>query len=127
MTLHEAYFENLGGDGKRSGALASLLGGAWEASFRATAMSLGGGSGWAVLALELSSGEVVTSWSGHHTQSLSGAVPLLVLDMYEHSYALDYGAAAAKYVDAFFQNVKWDEVERRYAAGLAASKAWRGA
>ena len=46
--------------------------------------------------------------------------PLLVaalkereLDMYEHSYALDYGAAAAKYVDAFFQNIQWDEVNRR--------------
>jgi Fe-Mn family superoxide dismutase len=40
--------------------------------------------------------------------------PLLVLDMYEHSYALDYGAAAAKYVDAFFQNIQWDEVNRRF-------------
>jgi Fe-Mn family superoxide dismutase len=127
MTLHEAYFDNLGGDGKRNGALASLLGGSWEGTFRAAAMSLAGGSGWAVLGLELATGEVVTSWSGNHTQSLSGAVPLLVLDMYEHAYALDYGAAAAKYVDAFFQNMKWDEVERRYTAGLAASKAWRGA
>ena len=34
--------------------------------------------------------------------------------MYEHSYALDYGAAAAKYVDAFFQNIKWDEVNQRF-------------
>lgn len=126
MRLHEAYFENLGGDGKRSGALAKALDARWEAAFRAAALSLGGGSGWAVLALELSTGEVVTSWSGNHTQALSGAVPLLVLDMYEHSYALDYGAAAAKYVDAFFQNLKWDEVERRYAAALAASKALRG-
>ena len=42
--------------------------------------------------------------------------PLLVLDMYEHSYHMDYGAAAAKYVDAFMQNVNWDEVNRRVEA-----------
>ncbi|MEW5739932.1 MAG: Fe-Mn family superoxide dismutase [Myxococcota bacterium] len=126
MRLHEAYFENLGGDGKRTGALATALGPGWESSFRATALSLAGGSGWALLMLELSTGDVLTSWSGQHTQALAGAVPLLVLDMYEHSYALDYGASAAKYVDAFFQNLKWDEVERRYTAALAASRAWRG-
>jgi Fe-Mn family superoxide dismutase len=39
--------------------------------------------------------------------------PLLVLDMYEHAYQMDYGAAAAKYIDAFMQNVNWDEVNRR--------------
>ena len=38
---------------------------------------------------------------------------LLVLDMYEHAYQMDYGAAAAKYVDAFMQNVNWEEVNRR--------------
>ena len=41
-------------------------------------------------------------------------VPLLVLDMYEHAYHMDYGAAAAKYVDAFMQNVHWEEINRRY-------------
>lgn len=40
--------------------------------------------------------------------------PLLALDMYEHSYHMDYGAAAAKYVDAFMQNVNWEEVNRRF-------------
>ena len=43
------------------------------------------------------------------------SMPLLVLDMYEHSYHMDYGSAAAKYVDAFMRNVKWEEVERRFA------------
>jgi superoxide dismutase, Fe-Mn family len=41
-------------------------------------------------------------------------LPLLVLDMYEHAYHMDYGAAAAKYVDAFMQNANWEEVNRRY-------------
>ena len=40
-------------------------------------------------------------------------VPLLVMDMYEHSYHMDYGAAAAKYIDAFFTNIRWDVVSER--------------
>lgn len=122
MTLHEWYFGNLGGDGKQSGALAKALPSSWEQDFRATALSLGGGSGWVTLALHSTTGELFTAWSSNHTQALAGGLPLLVLDMYEHSYALDYGAAAAKYVDAFFVNVKWDEVERRYERGQAALK-----
>ena len=44
----------------------------------------------------------------------AGTLPLLVMDLYEHAYAIDYGAGAAKYVDAFFANLAWDMVERRY-------------
>lgn len=126
MTLHEWYFANLGGDGKQSGALAKALLSSWEQDFRATALSLGGGSGWVTLNLHAATGELFTTWSGNHTQALADALPLLVLDMYEHSYALDYGAAAAKYVDAFFANVKWDEVERRYERAQAALKVLAG-
>ena len=46
--------------------------------------------------------------------------PLLVLDLYEHAYQMDFGAAAAKYVDAFFANVHWDEVQRRLEAARKA-------
>ena len=127
VTLHEAYFGNLGGSGKISGALATALGAKWEESFRATAGSLGGGSGWASVALNLTTGELVTnSFSGNHTQFPASAVPLVVLDMYEHSYAIDYGAAAPRYIDAFFANLKWEEVERRYERAATASKAMRG-
>jgi Fe-Mn family superoxide dismutase len=48
-----------------------------------------------------------------------------VLDMFEHAYAMDYGAAHAKYIDAFFQNVSWVEVDRRLARGDAALAALR--
>src|SRR6185369_12877704 len=111
-TLHEAYFENLGGDGKRGGAIDKALGEAygtstrWEEHFRATGGGLAGGSGWVILELELATGDLRTAWSGNHTQTLSTAVPLLVMDMYEHAYQMDFGAAAAKYIDAFFANVK---------------------
>lgn len=131
-TLHEAYFANLGGDGRMSGgiekALAEAYGStaAWETHFRGTAMGLGGGSGWVVLGLELDTGLVRTVGSGNHTQSLSTAAPLVVLDMYEHSYHLDYGAAHAKYIDAFFQNVSWDEVNARFERAQKAATALRG-
>jgi superoxide dismutase, Fe-Mn family len=120
IVLHEHYFGNLGGDGKPGGAIAAALAetygglGRWEELFRATGASLGGGSGWTVLDWNLHTGALRTYWSGNHTQALAFGAPLLVLDMYEHAYQMDYGAAAAKYIDAFMQNVDWQEVDRRY-------------
>jgi Fe-Mn family superoxide dismutase len=58
--------------------------------------------------------QLVTQWSGHHTQVGAFAMPLLVMDMYEHAYQMDFGASAAKYIDAFFKNLNWEEVERRF-------------
>ena len=49
---------------------------------------------------------------GHHTHTVAGATPILALDMHDHSYHMDYGAAAAKYVDAFMENIHWDHVSR---------------
>jgi Fe-Mn family superoxide dismutase len=119
MTLHEAYFGNLGGDGKVAGPIATALAGAygsldtWQLHFRGIGTSLAGGSGWVVLAYELMTGELRTIGAINHTQSLATSLPLLVMDMYEHAYALDFGAAAARYIDAFFANVQWDAVNLR--------------
>jgi Fe-Mn family superoxide dismutase len=129
MTLHEAYFGNLGGNGRADGAIANALADAygsydvWETHFRLTGASLGGGSGWAILASELMTGNLRTFWSGPHTQALATAVPLLVMDMYEHSYQIDYGAAALKYIDAFFANIQWDAVNRRLGQAQVARDA----
>jgi superoxide dismutase, Fe-Mn family len=118
-TLHEAYFANLGGDGRRSGpveaALAQSYGttARWEQHMRATGMGLGGGSGWVLLVLELDTGALRTVSCRDHTQGLATSVPLLVMDMYEHSYQMDFGAGVARYIEAFFANVQWDEVNRR--------------
>jgi Fe-Mn family superoxide dismutase len=125
MTLHEHYFGNLGGNGKRSGALETRLGsdfgaGAWEAQFRADATALGGGSGWVVLALNLHDGRLRIAQSINHTQTLAFGAPLLVLDMYEHAYALDYGAEHGAYIEAFFKNVAWEMVETRYDRAMKA-------
>jgi Fe-Mn family superoxide dismutase len=132
VALHELYFGNLGGSGVAEGDIARRLSeqhgslARWEELFRAAGLALAGGSGWAILDLDLRTGEIRTYWSGHHTQSLCNGLPLLVLDMYEHSYAIDYGAAAAKYVDAFMANVRWEEVDRRLALADAAARVLAG-
>lgn len=131
MILHEAYFGNLGGDGKLSGAidkrLAAQFGSTarWEELFRASALSLGGGSGWVILDFNYASGDLRIYGTSGHSQSVAFGQPLLVLDMFEHAYAIDYGAAHAKYIDAFFQNIAWNEVDRRLARGDAAMQALR--
>jgi Fe-Mn family superoxide dismutase len=119
VVLHEKYFANLGGNGKADGkALKTIeqnFGSYenWEAEFKRTGNALGGGSGWTILAYNNHTKEFHNYWAGDHTQTAAFSTPLLVLDMYEHAYHMDYGAAAAKYVDAFMQNVNWDEVNRR--------------
>ena len=90
----------------------------WEADFRRTGMSLAGGSGWCVLVYNLHTRSLHNHWAWDHMHGAIAGVPLLALDMYEHSFHMDYGTAAAKYVDAFFRNIDWEVVDRRYAAAL---------
>jgi superoxide dismutase, Fe-Mn family len=127
--LHEHYFGNLGGNGTPSGAIVDEVKATygdwarWETEFRQTGAALGGGSGWAILDYNLHTGQIRTYWSSGHSQTAAMGVPLLVMDMYEHAYQMDYGAAAAKYIDAFFMNVNWDVVNRRLAKASAAAAA----
>jgi Fe-Mn family superoxide dismutase len=121
VVLHEIYFGNLGGDGRAGGdvqqALASAFGSlaAWEAEFRRTATALAGGSGWSLLALNVHTGDLQNYWMWDHMHAPATGIPLLALDMYEHAYHMDYGSAAARYIDAFMRNVNWEEVDRRYS------------
>lgn len=126
MVLHELYFGNIGGAGRPGGALADALKvsfgsvEAWEDDFRKTAASLYGGSGWTVLAWNRHTRELHNYWAADHSQSAVMGTPIFVLDLYEHAYHMDFGAAAARYVDAFFANAHWDEVERRLEAARKA-------
>jgi Fe-Mn family superoxide dismutase len=126
--LHELYFKNLGGNGKLSGdvekAIAAAYGSLarWEELFFATAMSLGGGSGWVILDFNYHTGDLRTYASGNHSQSVAFGQPILVLDMYEHAYALDYGAGHAKYIDAFFNNIHADALDDRLGRARRAAK-----
>jgi Fe-Mn family superoxide dismutase len=124
VVLHELYFGNLGGNGVMGGevqrAITDAFGSqvSWEAEFRRTGMALAGGSGWALLALNTHTGTLHNYWMWDHMHAPAASIPLLALDMYEHSYHMDYGAAAARYVDAFMANVEWGEVDRRYARAM---------
>jgi Fe-Mn family superoxide dismutase len=128
--LHELYFETLGGDGVLSdGGLVVAIErdfgsfDRWRAEFTGLAKAMGGGSGWALMSLTARDGRLVTHWAGDHTQLLAGATPVLALDMYEHSYHLDFGAKAAAYVDAFMRNLRWAGVAQRFRAAAAAASA----
>ena len=78
--------------------------------------AMGGGSGWVLLTHSDRDRKLVNQWAADHTHSMAGATPILALDMYEHSYHIDYGTAAAKYVDAFMGNVNWTNVARLHQA-----------
>jgi Fe-Mn family superoxide dismutase len=125
VVLHEYYFDGLGGDGAPGGSIAAALakafGGldAWETEFRRTAMSLAGGSGWCVLAWNAHTGSLHNYWAWDHMHNAATGMPLIALDMYEHSYHMDYGTAAAKYVDAFMANLDWEVIDARYRAASA--------
>lgn len=134
MLLHELYFASLGGDGRTMEpamqlALQANFGSVerWRDEFGVMGKALGGGSGWVLLSFVPREGTLVNQWAADHTHALAGAVPILALDMYEHAYHIDYGAAAAAYVDAFMNNVDWSAVYSRYQAAVAAASEGFGA
>lgn len=121
MRLHELYFDSLGSGGEpMAPAMALALGASfgsverWREEFTAIGRALGGGSGWVLLSFQPREGRLVNQWAADHTHALAGGIPILALDMYEHAYHMDYGAAAASYVDAFMANIAWTRVYERY-------------
>jgi len=128
MILHELYFDSLGGESQPDqdlrDALARDFGTVekWQTQFAAMGKALGGGSGWVLLTYSHRDKKLVNQWAADHTCCLAGASPILALDMYEHSYHMDYGAKAAAYVDAFMNNINWESAARRLPneAGVAA-------
>jgi Fe-Mn family superoxide dismutase len=125
MILHEAYFAGLRASPLPDALVAALVRdfgsvARWEAEFVAMGKGKGGGSGWVLLTYVARSGRLVNQWSSDHTCSIAGATPVLALDLYEHSYHIDYGARGAAYVDAFMRNINWVGVGRAYAAVSAA-------
>ena len=76
--------------------------------------AMGGGAGWVLLTYSPRDRKLINQWAADHTCNLAGATPILVLDMYEHSYHMDYGAKAAAYVDASMSNINWANTARLY-------------
>jgi Fe-Mn family superoxide dismutase len=130
MLLHEIYFDCLGegGGGDPTGAFAQAIVrdfgslARWRAEFVAMGKALGGGSGWVLLTRSPRDGTLSNVWAADHTHGLAGGTPLLALDMYEHSYHLDFGANVAAYVDAFMANIAWARVAARFEGAAAEKK-----
>ena len=125
MILHEAYFSGLGAPNRPGRALAAAIErdfgseARWRNEFAAMGKALGGGSGWVVLTYSPRDNRLVNQWAADHTMALAGATPIMVLDMYEHAYAIDFGAKAAAYVDAFMGTVNWVAADGRFAKAAA--------
>lgn len=121
MLLHEVFFDSLGAS-EASNALTARLnedfGGIdkWAAQFSAMGKAMGGGSGWVLLAWNRRDGKLINTWAADHTGNVAGAVPLLALDMYEHSYHMDFGAKAGAYVDAYMNNLNLATASSKFAA-----------
>jgi len=120
MILHELYFDGIGGEGEPQGALREAITrdfgsvARWSGEFAAIGKAMGGGSGWTILAYSPRDKRLVNTWAADHTTNLAGGRPILVLDMYEHAYHMDFGAKAAAYVDAFMKVIRWDSVAQRF-------------
>lgn len=129
VVFHEYYFDNLGGSGKAGANERKSIAGSfgsfdtWETEFRRIGAGLGGGSGWVMLGYNAHTRQLENYWLVDHAHGPAATLPILVMDMYEHSCQMDFGAAAAKYIDAFFQNIQWDEVARRIEAAQQISRA----
>lgn len=120
MRLHEYYFENLGGKGgiNKTGKLYQKLVNsfgsyeAWEKDFKATGAMRG--IGWAVLYQDILSGNFINFWINEHDVGHpSGGMPILIMDVFEHAFMIDYGLKRADYIESFFKNIHWEEVEKR--------------
>ena len=120
MRLHESYFENLGGKsplnagGKLGKKLAESFGSveAWEKDFRATGAMRG--IGWVVLYADTATGRLINFWVNEHDAGHpAGCQPLLIMDVFEHAFMIDYGLKRADYIEAFFKNIDWAAVESR--------------
>lgn len=120
MRLHELYFENLGGktaiDGK--GALAKEMAAGfgsyeqWEKDFKATGAMRG--IGWTVLYQDPVGRRLFNFWINEHDVSHpAGCAPLLIMDVFEHAFMIDYGLKRADYIEAFFRNINWAAAEGR--------------
>jgi superoxide dismutase, Fe-Mn family len=128
MLLHQLYFGSLGGDGVTMEPAMKLALDAnfgrverWREEFVAMGKALGGGSGWVLLVFQPREGTLANQWAADHTQAVAGGVPILALDMYEHAYHMDYGAAAGAYVEAFMGNIDWAGVYARYQHAVHAA------
>jgi len=120
MILHELFFDGLGDQSEPPAGLRNALirdfGSyeRWRAEFIAMGKALGGGSGWVLLSWSPRDRKLVNQWASDHCHTLAGGTPILALDMYEHSYHIDFGAKASGYVETFMEAIRWGNAGRLF-------------
>ncbi len=122
MRLHELYFANMTKSqaplAEGSALLAKIVETwgsfeAWQEDFQKTSAMRG--IGWTILYRDPVSGDLFNTWINEHDVGhLAGGEPLLVLDVFEHAYMLDYGVNRADYIAAFFKVIDWGATEKRF-------------
>lgn len=121
MRLHELYFENMTKNykdlNKSSDLFKNLIKewGSYE-NWKEDFISIGKmrGIGWVILYYDPKSKRLFNIWINEHdTNHLAGGIPLLVMDVFEHAFMLDYGLKRADYIEALFKMINWDIVSKR--------------
>jgi superoxide dismutase, Fe-Mn family len=133
MVLHEYYFDNLKAGATGDPAQNSKFIQAAESAFgsydiwKTDFVGIGKmrGVGWAICYQNPDNGRLSNHWiTLHETGNVAGFTPILVMDVWEHAYLLDYKPAdRPKYIEAFFSNIDWKEVESRLAETSGVKKA----
>jgi Fe-Mn family superoxide dismutase len=123
MRLHEYYFGNmsksavaLSADSELSKKITEDFGSfeKWESDFKATGAMRG--IGWVILAYDKMENRLFNVWINEHDAGhLAGAEPLLVMDVFEHAFMIDYGLKRADYIGAFWKAIDWKEVDNRFS------------
>ena len=120
MILHELFFDGLGEESGPGPVLKAAIDKdfgsfqRWHDEFLAMGKAQGGGSGWVLLTWSPRHQRLTNQWAMDHTTTLAGGQPILALDMYEHSYNIDYGAKAATYVETFMKAIRWSNADRLF-------------
>jgi superoxide dismutase, Fe-Mn family len=121
MILHEFYFAGLGEQNQPGSVLTDAIArdfgslDRWRTQFVAMGKAQGGGSGWVILTYSPRDKRLINAWAADHTTTVAGGEPILVLDMYEHAYQMDFGAKAADYVTTVLNAINWSNADRLYA------------
>jgi len=116
--LHENYFAVLGGDGNPKGEILKAIEDKWDSfeEFKSYFSACGmAARGWAILAWDLNEKKLMQyNCDAQNHGGVWGAIPIIALDVYEHSYFIDTGSDRRTYIEAFFNNLNWDKIEELY-------------
>ena len=116
--LHENYFAILGGDGVPRGEVVRAIEEKWRSmdEFKSYFSACGmAARGWAILAWDMYEKRLMQyNCDAQNHGGIWGAIPIIAMDVYEHSYFIDTGSDRAAYIKAFFDNLNWDKIEELY-------------